>query len=562
MPVAMADFIHPMQYADDVLSGKQVVCQWVRLAVERHVHDLTHAPDRGFYFDEAAGWKIIIFCHLCKHYKGDFAGEIFDPEPWQLFFLWVLFGWKRRANCKRRFRTALLRIARKNGKTFLGAVIGAYLTCADDEAGAEVYSVATKKDQAKLCHSDAINIIKNSPALAQLFTIKRDNISVESSASKFEPLGRDSNSLDGLNVHGGIMDELHAWRDRMLWDVIDTATGARSQPLLLGITTAGFNRQTICWDLDVYLKKILSGLVDDDEFFGMIYELDNELELDDETAWIKANPNLGVSLEIDELRNKIKMAKATPAQLNSILRLRLDMWTQAEQRWIGPDKWGACDSPIDESSLVGRPCYGGLDLSSTTDISALALVFPPVGSESLYQVLFRLWIPEESIVERSRRDRVPYDAFLREGLVAATPGNTIDYSWIVSQIGQDAEKFDLQEIAFDRWGATKLIQDIQEMGIEVVLFGQGYASMSPPMKELEKLILSKSITHGGHKVVSWMADNVVAVEDQAGNIKPDKSKSIEKIDAIVALIMALDRALHGETHKKGSVYEERGLRGV
>jgi len=550
-----------MEYASGVLSGEIITCKWVRLVVERHMHDLEHGHERGLYFDESAAWRVIIFCSACQHYKGDFAGKTFEPEPWQHFFLWVLFGWYR-ADGTRRYRTAYLEIARKNGKTYLGAVIGLYLAMADGENGAEVYSVATKRDQARICHGDAKNIILKSPALRGYFDILRDNLSIESSASKFEPLGRDSNSLDGLNVSGAIMDELHAWRNRELWDVIDTATGARSQPLIVAITTAGFSRQTVCWDQHVYTKKILSRLVDDDDFFGMIYTQDNESEVDDPAMWVKSNPNLGVSVNSDDLKNKIKRAKETPSMLNAVLRLRLNLWTQAETRWIDPEKWAACDDVISSEHLAGRLCYGGLDLSSTTDISAFVLVFPPVGESDIYYVLPRFWIPEENMVERSRRDRVPYEAFVREGLINATPGNVIDYSWITDQIDHDSQMFDLQEIAFDRWGATKIIQDIEQLGLPVVQFGQGFASMSPPMKELEKLIISHKIGHGGNKVLGWMADNVVAKEDPAGNIKPDKGRSIEKIDGIVALIMALDRALHGDTPMRGSIYESRGMLAV
>lgn len=564
-----------MQYAEDVLEGRVVVCQWVRNAVERHIDDLERGHERGLYFDEAAAWRVIIFCRLCYHYKGSFAGKAFDPEPWQLFFLWVLFGWKREKDGGRRFRIFHLEIARKNGKTFLCAVIALYLTYADGEPAAEVYSVATKKDQAKICHGDAGKIIKKSPAISNVFTVLNNNISVESSDSKFEPLGRDSDSLDGLNVSGAIMDELHAWKNRDLWDVIDTATDARTQPLIGAITTAGYNRQTICWNHNVHLKKILSNLVQDDEFFGMIFTLDDpDEEQFDEAAWIKANPNLGVSIQMDKLRNMITRAREIPSQLNAVLRLRLNIWTQAESRWISPDKWAACNKgEIDERSLYGRSCYGGLDLSSTTDITAFVLVFPPVDGETDYIVLCRFWVPDNCIEERVRRDRVPYDVFIRQGLVTATPGDVIDYEWVVSQVKKDAEDFDLQEIAFDRWGATMIFQKLEEIlpavingnGKEqkrIIGFGQGYASMSPPMKEMEKLIIGGNINHGGNPVLAWMADNVVATQDPAGNVKPDKSKSIEKIDGVVAKIMAIDRALHGMQERKKSVYETRGLRGV
>lgn len=550
-----------MQYADDVVAGRIVVCEWVRLAVERHLYDLDHGHERGLWFDEAAAWRVIGFCSVCRHYKGEFAGEIFSPEPWQQFFLWVLFGWKR-ADGTRRFRTAYLEVARKNGKTYLGAVVGLYLFCADNEAGAEVYSVATKRDQARICHGDAVQIVRNSEVLREEIEVLRDNLSIEQTASKFEPLGRDSDTLDGLNVSGAIMDELHAWKNRLLWDVIDTATGSRRQPLIAAITTAGFNRQTVCWDQHVYLKKILAGQVVDDTFFGMIFTLDDEAELEDERAWIKANPNLGVSVKVDDLIGQVERAKSLPAQLNSILRLRFNIWTQAEKRWIHPTAWSACSTPVDEESLLGRTCYAGLDLSSTTDISALVYVFPPAGEDDLYQALCRFWIPDERIGERSLRDRVPYDVFRRDGHIIATPGEVIDYGFIVQCLQADKERFEIAELAFDRWGATKIVQDVADLGIDVVQFGQGFASMSAPMKELEKLIISRKLSHGGHPVLAWMADNVVAVQDPAGNLKPDKSKSIEKIDGIVALIMALDRALHGDPAKRKSVYEERGLLSV
>lgn len=547
-----------MQYADDILSGKIVACEWVKKAVQRHLHDLEHGHERGLYFDEAAAWHVILFCQLCYHYKGSFAGQPFEPEPWQQFFLWVLFGWKKQDGT-RRFRIFHLEIARKNGKTFLGAVIGLYMTYADGEPAAEVYSVATKKDQARICHKDAINIIKKSPALKDLFSILRDNISVEETVSKFEPLGRDSDSLDGLNVSAAIMDELHAWKKRDLWDVIDTATDARDQALIGALTTAGYNRQTICWTHNVYLKKILSELIEDDEFFGMIFTLDDEKEQDDEKTWIKSNPNLGVSIKIDKLRNMIKRAQAIPSQLNAVLRLRLNLWTQAESRWIHPDDWAVCNiKKKTAEELKGRSCFGGLDLSSTTDISALVLVFPPVDSSGIYDILAYFWVPEENIETRSRRDRVPYHAWEKEGFIMATPGNVIDYSFIFDRVDKAAQMFNFEEMAFDRWGSTKIIQGIEEI-IPVVQFGQGFASMSPPMKELEKLVIGKKLNHGGNPVLSWMADNVVTKEDPAGNIKPDKGKSIEKIDGIVALIMGLDRALHDDAPKKGSVYDRRGL---
>lgn len=557
----MDELCPAMQYADDVVSGRVVACRWVRLAVERHLNDLQTGHERGLYFDEDAAWHIIDFFQFCTHLKGEWAGKPIELEPWQQFFLWVAFGWMR-ADGTRRYRFAYLEIARKNGKTTKAAGVGLYLSFADGEPGAEVYACATKKDQAKICHSAAANMVKASPYLSSRFDVYSNNISDEQTLSKFEPIGRDSDSTDGLNVSGAVMDELHAWKVRDLWDVIETATGSRSQWMIMAITTAGYNRQSVCWEKHEYLCKILSGVIDDDAFFGMIYTLDEgDDPFSDESCWPKANPNLGVSVKPDQLREAVKRAKESPGAMNSVLRLHFNVWTQAETRWLNIDKWKACGGPIEPSSLRGRKCWAGLDLSSSIDVSALVLVFPPVEDGEPYKALARFWIPEDNMRERARKDRVPYDVFAREGLITTTPGNVIDYAWIVDQVQRDAKEFDLQELAFDRWGATLIFQQLTDLGINVVEFGQGFASMSPPAKELEKLILAGKLCHGGNKVLTWMADNVVVKEDPAGNIKPDKGRSTEKIDGIVALIMALDRALHGE--KNGvSRYEREGIRTI
>jgi phage terminase large subunit-like protein len=297
--------------------------------------------------------------------------------------------------------------------------------------------------------------------------------------------------------------------------------------------------------------------VQDDLWFGIIFTIDKEDDWQDETVWRKANPNLGVSKKIEYMREQAKKAREMPSQLNAFLRLDLDVWTQSETKWIDLEHWRACGSAVDANGLRGRRCYAGLDLSTTTDISALVLIFPPEAEDDRYQVLCRFWIPEEAMHERSRRDRVPYETWVRQGYITATPGNVIDYDYILSQIDEDAQMYDLHEIAFDRWGATRIVQDLQEMGLTVVQFGQGFASMSAPMKELEKLILSHRLAHGNNPVLTWMADNLVASVDPAGNIKPDKARSIEKIDGIVALIMGLDRALRHDDSK--SVYTERGI---
>lgn len=559
------------QYVTDVLSGSQVAGKWTRLACERHQRDLVAGAERGLYFDEQAAKIAIAFSRLLKHSKGEWAGQPLVLEPWQQFIFWNIFGWKR-ADGTRRFRTAILEVARKNGKTTMGAAIGLFLLLADGEPGAEIYSAATKRDQARLSHSEATRMAKSSGSVRREVTIFRDNIHIAGTASKFEPLGADANTLDGLNVHGVIVDEIHAHKSRDLWDILETATGARRQPLMFGISTAGFDRQSLFFTQHQYTQKILDQVIEDDTWFGMIYAIDNNDERQDEgndddwqdeTVWVKANPNLGVSKKLDDMQRKAARAAEMPTALNAFLRLELNVWTQSITKWIHLGHWRACGTAVDAEGLRGRICYGGLDLSSTTDISALVLVFPPQAAEDDYQVLCRFWIPEEAMRERTRRDRVPYETWVRQGFITATPGNVIDYDFILAQVDEDAQKYDLPEVAFDRWGASRIQTQLIERGGEdfMVQFGQGFRSMSPPMKELEKLILGEKLAHGNNPVLTWMADNLVARTDPAGNIKPDKERSREKIDGMVALIMALDRAVRHEPPKK-SVYEERGLETV
>lgn len=547
------------QYVADVLSGKQVACKWVKLACERHVRDLEQGGERGLTFDHQAARQAIAFFTLLKHSKGEWAGRPLHLEPWQQFAVASLFGWKR-ADGARRFRTSYDEVARKNGKTTMAAGMGLYLMLADGEPGAEIYSVATKRDQARISHSEATRMAKSSPAIRREVRIVRDNIHIVDTASKFEPLGADADTMDGLNVHGALVDEVHAHKTRQVWDVIETATGSRRQPLMFGITTSGYDRESLCFQLHEYTQKILEGVIEDDSWFGIIYTVDESDEWDAERCWVKANPNLGVSKKWDDMRRLAARAKEMPSQLNAFLRLHLDIWTQAETKWVNLEHWIQCGQAVDAEGLRGRTCYAGLDLSSNIDISALVLVFPPMADGDKYQVLPRFWIPEEAMIERSRKDRVPYDAWVRQGYITATPGSVIDYAWILHQIDQDAQTYDVKEIAFDRWGATKIQTELMERGGEdwLVQFGQGYVSMSPPMKELERLIMEHNLAHGNNPVLTWMANNLVVRTDPAGNLKPDKEKSTEKIDGMVALVMGLDRALRHEPPKR-SVYETRGL---
>ncbi|MBX3014844.1 MAG: terminase large subunit [Caldilineaceae bacterium] len=555
----MAEYRY-QQYIDDVQSGQQVVCKWARLAVQRHLRDLETGHDRGLWFDPAAAAHIIDFFSFLRHSKGEWAGRPVILEPWQQFLLGCLFGW-RRADGTRRFRTAYLEIPRKNGKSTIAAGVGLYLLDADGEGGAEVYSAATKRAQAKITFDEATRMVKASPFLRRRIRAFRDNLHIFGTACKFEPLGRDADSMDGLNIHGAIVDELHAHKTRDVWDVLETATGARQQPLMFAITTAGFDRQSVCYEMHDYTGKILDQILEDDSFFGVIFAVDEDDNWEEEVNWAKANPNLAISVKLDDLQRKADKAKEMPSALNSFLRLHLNVWTQAESRWMDPDKWRACAHAVDSDGLRGRTCYAALDLSNTTDIAGYALVFPPTTPEDRYQAIWRFFIPDEAMRERSRRDRVPYEAWVRQGYVATTPGNVIDFEFILAALDEDAQRYDIAEVGFDRWGAAWIQTKLIERGGEdwLIQIGQGFASLSAPMKELERLVLDDRLAHGGNPVAAWMADNLVARQDPAGNIKPDKEKSVEKIDGMVMLIMALDRATRHQPELP-SVYEKRGIR--
>jgi phage terminase large subunit-like protein len=544
------------QYARAVVSGEIVAGQFVRQACQRHLDDLEHGAERGLYFDERAADHVIDFFPFLRHSKGEWAGQPFVLQLWQMFIAGSLFGWKR-ADGTRRFRRGYIEVPRKNGKSTFVSGLGLYLLLADGEPGAEVYTAATKRDQARIVHGEATRMVRASPMLRKRVGIYKDNLHVAATCSKYEPLGADADTMDGLNVHGALIDEVHAHKTRAVIDVIDTAIGARRQPLLIEITTAGWDRKSVCWEHHDYSRQVLERVIPDDAWFAYVATIDKDDDWTDPTTWAKANPNLGVSVKREALEAKARRAKLIPAEQNSFLRLHLDVWTEQSERWMPLDEWDACARSIELEKLIGRPCYAGLDLASTIDIAALVLVFPSDDDPPIYDVLCFFWVPAETVAERTRRSNVPYLSWVEQGLITATEGNVIDYRAIGAKLDELAQTYSIQEIAYDRWGATQLIQDLQAGGLEVVPFGQGFFSMSPPTKELMNLVLAERIRHGGNPVLRWMASNVMVQQDAAGNLKPDKAKSAEKIDGIVALIEGVDRATR-QTNT-GSPYDDRGL---
>lgn len=543
-------------YVERVLSGDIPAGQMLQQACERHVADLKSGPARGLTFDAAAARRALTFFSVLRHSKGEWANREFKLEPWQEFIIASLFGWKLEDGT-RRFRRAYIAVPRKNGKSTMISGIGLYLLAADGEPGAEVFSAATKRDQARIVHGEAIRMVKASPLLRKEIRVFKDNLNVEETNSKYEPLGADSDTMDGLNVHAALIDELHAHKTRHVVDVLDTATGARRQPLIVEITTAGWDRTSVCWEHHDYSRQVLEGVVQDDSWFAFIAMADAKDDWTHPETWRKANPNYGVSVKPDDLARKCERAQKVPAEQNAFKRLHLNIWTEQSERWLDMDAWDECNDAVDEDALAGRACYAGLDLANTTDIAALVLAFPDDDDPPSYDVLPFFWIPGESVIERTRRAAVPYLAWKEQGLIDATEGNVIDYAAILARLDELARKYDIQEIAYDRWGATQLIQQMQAGGMTVVPFGQGFASMSPPTKELQNLTLSHRLRHGGHPVLRWMASNMVVTQDPAGNLKPDKARSSEKIDGMVALTMAIDRATRYGSSE--SVYESRGL---
>jgi phage terminase large subunit-like protein len=547
------------QYVEDVLNGTITAGRLVRLACARHRKDLETGHERGLIFDEEAGARAIEFFGFLHHSKGEWAGEVFELAGWQAFIVWSLFGWKIKASGLRRFRNAYDEIARKNGKSTLAAGIGLLLFIADGEPGAEVYTAATKRDQAKITHGEAERMVKASPGLRKIIRIVRDNMHVPDTASKFEPLGADADTMDGLNIHGAVVDELHAHKTRAVLDVIETATGARRQPLIFKITTAGYDRTSVCWDDHIYAIQILEGTIEDDAFFAFIASIDEDDDWRDPAVWPKANPNLGISAKLDDLQVKCTKAREMATAQNAFRRLHLNEWTEQSVRWLDIEKWDKCPKVMDPEQLAGRTCYGGLDLSTKIDLTARALVFPPEPDDETktYQALLQFFLPEDNMKERVERDRVPYDVWARAGLITLTPGNVIDYAFIRETVQQDAKRYNLIEMGYDPWNATQLAVQLVEDGIEMVEVRQGPKSMAEPTKELEALVKSRRLNSGGNPVLRWNAANVTVRTDPNDNYMPDKAKSYERIDGIVALLMGLGRAIVSANSQ--SVYTSRGL---
>lgn len=512
------------------------------------------------YDKDAADYAVMFIESLC-HTKGTWAGKPFELIDWQEQIIRDLFG-VLKPNGYRQFNTAYIEIPKKQGKSELAAAVALLLLCGDGEERAEVYGCAADRNQAKIVFDVAVDMVRFCPALSKRVKIleSQKKITYLPTNSSYQVLSADVANKHGFNTHGVIFDELHTQPNRKLFDVMLQGSGdARMQPLYFLITTAGNDTNSICYEVHQKAIDIAEGRKVDSTFYSVIYGAAEDEDWTDPEVWKKANPSLGITVGIDKVQAACESAQQNPGEENAFRQLRLNQWVKQSVRWMPMEKWDACAFPVSEDDLEGRICYGGLDLSSTTDITAFVLVFPPLDEEDKYYVLPYFWIPEETLDLRVRRDHVPYDLWERQGTLMTTEGNVVHYGYIEKFIEQLGERFNIREIAFDRWGAVQMVQNLEGMGFTVVPFGQGFKDMSPPTKELMKLVLEEKIAHGGHPVLRWMMDNIYIRTDPAGNIKADKEKSTEKIDGAIATIMGLDRAIRCGNDTGASVYDSRGL---
>lgn len=499
-----------------------------------------NAPTRdpGALSPPAPAQDPIAFINRLTHTKGPYARQTFNLRPWQRKILKQLF--LKRPDGLRKYRTCLLMLPRKNGKTELAAAIALYGLLADGETGAEVYSAAADRDQAGLVFGVAAQMLRNDPTLAASSYIVESGKKIvhASSGSFYRAISAEAYSKHGFNASMVIYDELHAAPDRRLYDVLSTSMGARSQPLMLVISTAGYDRHSILWELYSHAKKVQENPALDPTFLPILYEAPAEADWTSRRVWRKANPALGDFRSLEEIEILAKRAKEIPAQENNFRRLYLNQWTEQAARWISMPAWDACRAPIDRASLKGRRCFIGLDLSTTTDLTAAVAVFP---DDHGFDVLPHFFVPADRILERSRRDHVPYDQWAPQGMITAVPGQTLTVEGIRPVLQAWAAEFSIEMVAFDRYNATELIKRLREQdGLNCVPIPQTYAGLSAPTKSLEQAILSKRLRHDGHPVLRWNVANVAVETDAAGNLKPSKAVSTERIDGVVALIMAID----------------------
>lgn len=534
--VAIAD-----KYIKQILDGDIDSCKWVKAACDRQRRDRDEYKGRlaPFFFDPLKVNQVCGFLELMPHVKGAQARNNMTLEPWQIFCVSTVFGWLKQSDKKRRFRRSYIEVPRGNGKSSLSSGLGLYMLAEDDELGAEVYSLATTRDQARIVFGDAQQMVRLRPALRAHYhmDVNAHNIHVLQTGSKFEALHAEGSTLDGLNIHLGIIDELHAHKTRTVYDVVETAIGKRDQSLLWVITTAGSDRSGICYEARTFVTKVLSGVLQDDTQFGIIYGIDDDDEWANEESLKKANPNWGISVRPEVVLPLMYKAMDMVSATNNFLTKHLNRWVNADTAWMDIRAWERCTTTLTIEDFAAEPCYIGLDLASKVDIAALVAVFQREGS---YYAFCRFYLPENTIF---RDENSQYQGWNAAGRIFSTVGDVIDYSTIETDLLEMNSRYEVREIAYDPWQALQLSTRMTEQGLQMIETRATVANFSEPMKQIQALVLSKRFHHDGDPVLTWMASNVVGHLDAKDNIYPRKERPENKIDGIVALIMAMGRAI-------------------
>lgn len=517
--------------------------------------------EKGYEFDDAAAARIVRFFETALvHVTGSMGGRPFEPRQWQKErILWPLFGWKR-PDGTRLYRQCYVEVPRGNGKSTTAAGIATYMTGFDSEHGAQVYSVANDREQAHYVFDPAKEMIRRNPTLENQFTVYRTSIAHLPSGSRYVSHSSDAGTILGANAHCVIFDEIAEQPNRDMYEALRTSMGKREQPLMLMLTTAGIaNRESIGWELADYARKVRDGVIEDDTFLPVIYEAGEEADWTDPEVWKGCNPNYGVSVSPVFLEEECDRAKASPAAQNAFRRFYLNQWVEQTDRFIDMRVWDECEElgEVEEEALINEPCYVGVDISSTIDLSAAVLVFPPESEDQYWEVVGRCWIPGDNVRKRVDRDRVPYDDWIADEWIKPTPGNVIDQQFIRGELGKMAGKHEFRQVGIDPWNSQQLQVELDGDGHNVVQYRQGFVSLNAPTKELLALLMSKQLRVGTNPVLRWNISNLVVQMDAAGNVKPDKGKATERIDMAVALIMGIGLAI-ADPLRGPSVYDEDG----
>ena len=542
-------------YVTGIMDGSRPSCRYIKLACQRWLDDLNR-PD--LYFDSSVYLKICRFSRQFKHYKGPLAGQFFEPEDWQLFVFANIIGLKRSESGRRKYRLGDLYLPRKNGKTFLSAIFALWFLMMDGEAGAEVYMAALDQEQAKLCYDAAITLGRGS-IFGKLLKIYNSRLKTECPQVNgvMKPLSKDTQNKDGLNIHAAICDERHAWPSTEMLDVIKTGMGARPQPFILSISTAGVDVSNPYFsDVEAYKSEMTGAMPLEDDHFFMLYCPDEEDRWEDEETWIKTNPNLGVSLSWDYMRSTFNEAQVRGGSyIVSFQTKNLNLWVDAPKVWLPDEDVALCNRPFDEADLAGEECYVGIDLASKNDICATALFFP----KYMY-VKFLFVLPEGKISERS--DRVDYRKWMEEGWIVSCPGRVLDEGWYIATLFDQLRRYDVRCIAYDPWGMWDLKHQFSRYEDELMEYSQDIRHMSVPTKRLESEVLKHRMNFGGNPVIRWMMRNVVVYIDPNANVKLDKAKSRNKIDGVVALVDAIGGWLTRTNGRGGDMYDDHDLRTI